>query len=51
MNGYEKGILFWFLTALFYQVIDFVRDVSNLSHLIAVMLNFIIYKELTMYNV
>lgn len=51
MNRYERGLLAWFIVALFYQVKDFVRDVSNLSHLVAVILNYIIYNELTMYNV
>ena len=51
LNHYERGLFTWLIITLFFQVTDFIRDVSNLSHLVAVILNYAIYKELTMYNV
>jgi hypothetical protein len=51
MNKYEPGFLIWFLYTLFYQVLDFITDILNASHIVTVALNFMMNEELTMYSV
>ena len=49
-NYLESGHLMWFLSTMFYQIVDFFSVVSNSAHCAAVLLNFLINNELTMFT-
>lgn len=49
-NYLESGHLIWFLSTLFYQTVDFFSVISNSAHCVAVLLNFLINNELTMFT-
>lgn len=50
-NSYQRGLLLWLIMTFYTQITCFIGDISNLSHLIAVIMNYLVHKELTMYNV
>lgn len=50
VNSYESGIILWALATLAYHLVDFLTNICNLLHLILVVINANIYKELSMFN-
>ena len=50
-NYFESSLGFWFILTLSFQFLDFLRNITNIGHIIAVLLNIVINKELTMYSV